>query len=98
MRCDRVAQRCVERLVDTTVGRVLFNDMLPDGMDFYNRAMRSGDLAGAISDCYQRLGRKATINLLDDMMQMGFRESTRDLLRRTVGRTIVDHDGGELGM
>ena len=30
-----------------------------------------------ISDCYQRLGRKATINLLDDMMQMGFRESTR---------------------
>ena len=39
--------------------------------------MRSGDLAGVISDCYQRLGRKATINLLDDMMQMGFRESTR---------------------
>ena len=51
--------------------------MLPDGMDFYNRAMRSGDLAGAISDCYQRLGRRATIHLLDDMMQMGFRESTR---------------------
>ncbi len=64
-------------IIDTTPGRVRFNDMLPDGMDFYNRAMRSGDLAGAISDCYQRLGRKATINLLDDMMQMGFRESTR---------------------
>ncbi len=39
--------------------------------------MRSSDLASVISDCYQRLGRKATINLLDDMMQMGFRESTR---------------------
>ncbi|TWU05045.1 DNA-directed RNA polymerase subunit beta' [Stieleria varia] len=64
-------------IIETTPGRVLFNDMLPDGMDFYNRAMRSGDLASAISDCYQRLGRKATIHLLDDMMQMGFRESTR---------------------
>tara|TARA_R110002049_G_scaffold4601_5_gene32137 strand:- start:194157 stop:198623 length:4467 start_codon:yes stop_codon:yes gene_type:complete len=64
-------------IIDTTPGRVRFNEMLPDGMDFYNRAMRSGDLARAISDCYQRLGRRATIHLLDDMMQMGFRESTR---------------------
>jgi DNA-directed RNA polymerase subunit beta' len=62
--------------IDTTPGRVRFNEMLPDGMDFYNRAMRSGDLAKSISDCYQRLGRKPTIHLLDDMMQMGFREST----------------------
>ena len=64
-------------IIDTTPGRVRFNEMLPDGMDFYNQAMRSGDLAGVISDCYQRLGRRATIHLLDDMMQMGFRESTR---------------------
>ncbi|MCG8651130.1 MAG: DNA-directed RNA polymerase subunit beta', partial [Pirellulales bacterium] len=64
-------------IIETTPGRVRFNEMLPNGMDFYNQKMKSGDLAGVISDCYQRLGRKATINLLDDMMQMGFRESTR---------------------
>ena len=64
-------------IIETTPGRVRFNEMLPTGMDFYNNAMRSGDLARCISDCYQRLGRKATINLLDDMMQLGFRESTR---------------------
>lgn len=63
--------------IDTTYGRVLFNMMLPNGMDFYNQALRSGDLASVISDCYQRLGRRATINLLDDMNQLGFRESTR---------------------
>jgi DNA-directed RNA polymerase subunit beta' len=64
-------------IVETTPGRIHFNMMLPDGMDFYNYPMRSGDLASVISDCYQRLGRRATINLLDDMMQLGFRESTR---------------------
>ncbi|MEM9368995.1 MAG: DNA-directed RNA polymerase subunit beta' [Planctomycetota bacterium] len=64
-------------IIETTPGRVRFNEMLPEGMDFYNRAMRSGDLARVISDCYQRLGRRATIHLLDDMMQLGFRESTR---------------------
>jgi DNA-directed RNA polymerase subunit beta' len=51
--------------------------MLPDGMDYYNQSLKSSDLANVISDCYQRLGRRATIHLLDDMMQMGFRESTR---------------------
>ncbi len=64
-------------IIDTTPGRVRFNEMLPTGMDFYNTPMRSGDLSRCISDCYQRLGRKATIHLLDDMMQTGFRESTR---------------------
>ncbi|MDP6555100.1 MAG: DNA-directed RNA polymerase subunit beta' [Pirellulaceae bacterium] len=64
-------------LVETTYGRILFNMMLPEGLDFYNSSLKSGDLAGVISDCYQRLGRKATINLLDDMNQLGFRESTR---------------------
>lgn len=63
--------------IDTTPGRNRFNMMLPEGMDYYNMPMKSSDLAGVISDCYQSLGRRATINLLDDMMQTGFRESTR---------------------
>ncbi|MBN1908565.1 MAG: DNA-directed RNA polymerase subunit beta' [Pirellulales bacterium] len=61
----------------TTVGRVIFNEMLPDGMPFYNTAMRGSDLAGVISDCYSILGRRATIDLLDEMNKLGFRESTR---------------------
>jgi DNA-directed RNA polymerase subunit beta' len=64
-------------IIDTTYGRVLFNMMLPNGMDFYNIPLKGSDLASVISDCYQKLGRKATINLLDDMNQLGFRESTR---------------------
>ncbi len=64
-------------IIQTTYGRVLFNMMLPVGMDYYNMPLKSGDLAGVISDCYQTLGRRATIDLLDDMNQLGFRESTR---------------------
>ena len=63
--------------IETTYGRILFNIMLPVGMDFYNSPLKSGDLATVISDCYQTLGRRATIKLLDDMNQLGFRESTR---------------------
>ncbi len=60
----------------TTVGRVLFNTMLPDGMPYYNTSLRSSDLAGVISDCYERLGRRATIDLLDTLNRLGFRQST----------------------
>ena len=65
------------QIIDTSYGRILFNSILPEGMDFYNYGMKSGDLASVISDCYQQLGRRETIDLLDDMNQLGFRESTR---------------------
>jgi DNA-directed RNA polymerase subunit beta' len=63
-------------LIETTVGRVIYNMSLPPGMDFYNFPLRSSELATVISDCYQRLGRRATITLLDDMNAVGFQQST----------------------
>ncbi len=63
-------------LVKTTVGRVMFNAILPEGMPFYNKSLRSSDLATVISDCYQLLGRRRTIDLLDDMNRLGFRQAT----------------------
>ncbi len=70
-------ERLPSQIITTSYGRVLFNAMLPRGMDFYNYPLRSSDLSTVISDCYQLLGRRATIQLLDDMNQLGFRESTR---------------------
>ena len=64
-------------LIDTTVGRVLFNSFLPEGMAYYNIPMRSSELSKVISDCYQVLGRAFTILLLDGLNRAGFRESTR---------------------
>jgi DNA-directed RNA polymerase subunit beta' len=66
-----------DRIIETTAGRILFNMMLPRGLDFYNMSLRSAELSMVISDCYHVLGRKATITLLDDMNKLGFSESTR---------------------
>jgi len=64
-------------IIETTAGRVLFNAVLPEGMLFYNIPMRSSELARVISDCYQALGRRRTIDLLDDMNRTGFKWSTK---------------------
>src|SRR5262245_59792822 len=46
-------------------------------MAFYDVAMTSKQLARVISDCYLLLGRRETIELLDRMKDLGFKESTR---------------------
>jgi DNA-directed RNA polymerase subunit beta' len=76
MREDRGNPDKLGARVETTVGRVIFNKILPKGMPFYNVAMRSSELAKVISDCYEFVGRRATIELLDDMNQLGFRQAT----------------------
>lgn len=64
-------------LVKTTVGRVIFNDILHPKMAFYDLPLTSKHLSRIIADCYQLLGRRETIDLLDRMKETGFRESTR---------------------
>ncbi len=83
-------------LIETTVGRVLFNMTLPNKMFFYNIPMRSSELARVISDCYQLLGRRATIDLLDDMNQLGFRSSTRSGLSFATDDLITPPSKGRI--
>ncbi len=62
--------------VITTVGRLIFNDMLPDGLDFYNYPLGSKGAGQVISDCYETLGRGDTLELLDNIKDLGFKYST----------------------
>ncbi len=60
----------------TTVGRLIFNDMLPPQMPFYNYALSQKGSARVIADCHSILGRSATIDLLDGIKAVGFKWST----------------------
>ena len=62
--------------IETTVGRIFFNDVLPAGMPYYNFEMAQKGTAQVISDCYRLLGRAATIHVLDAIKELGFRWST----------------------
>ncbi|MEY5062008.1 MAG: DNA-directed polymerase subunit beta, partial [Planctomycetota bacterium] len=60
----------------TTLGRLLFNEILPDGMPFYNCSLSKKGAARVIDDTFQRRGKADTIDLLDRMKEVGFRYST----------------------
>ena len=60
----------------TTVGRLLFNDILGDGMSYYNCSLGKKGCARVIDDTYARRGRPDTIELLDRLKEIGFKRST----------------------
>ncbi|MCE9581113.1 MAG: DNA-directed RNA polymerase subunit beta', partial [Planctomycetes bacterium] len=60
----------------TTIGRQLFNDVLPPGMPYYNYEIDKKGIQAVISTCHRRLGKEATLRLLDDMKALGFKSAT----------------------
>ncbi len=65
-----------DRRLVTSPGRCIFNDILPDGMPFYNMTLGAKGTSRVISDCHAILGRSFTIDLLDDIKALGFAYST----------------------
>ncbi|MBC7264287.1 MAG: DNA-directed RNA polymerase subunit beta' [Chloroflexi bacterium] len=74
------------RLIDTTVGRVLFNEILPPELRFVNTVMDKGALKNLVADAYQNLGIEATAELVDRIKDIGFHYATQS------GITIGIHD------
>ncbi len=64
-------------LVETTPGRIMFNEILEPGMPFYNHDLDKKGLANIIADCHLLLGRDATLRLLDNLKETGFKAATR---------------------
>jgi DNA-directed RNA polymerase subunit beta' len=64
-------------LIETTVGRCLFNDILLPEMPFYNYPLSQKGASRVIADCHAMLGRPATIELLDDLKNLGFQYATK---------------------
>ena len=62
--------------IRTTAGRCIFNDILPKGVPFYNCTLAKKGGSRVIDDTFMRLGRAATLDLLDGMKELGFKQST----------------------
>ncbi|MBL8857857.1 MAG: DNA-directed RNA polymerase subunit beta' [Planctomycetes bacterium] len=73
----KVAEGDKRNYMVTTIGRAIFNDILPPGMPYYNYELTKKTVQELISDCHRLLGRDATLKLLDDLKDLGFKAATR---------------------
>jgi DNA-directed RNA polymerase subunit beta' len=67
------------RLVETTVGRALLSEVLPEGLSFdiVNQDMTKKAISATINACYRQLGLKDTVIFADRLMYTGFAYATR---------------------
>ena len=65
------------QFINTTVGRVIFNDHLPSGMPFVNGLLRKKGLGALVNYCYLRFGLETTVQMLDEVKTLGFLYATK---------------------
>jgi DNA-directed RNA polymerase subunit beta' len=63
-------------LIETTTGRVLFNQIVPDEMEFFNQLLIKKTFGGFIGKMFIQLGNKVTAKFLDDLKEIGFKYAT----------------------
>ncbi|MDT5063336.1 MAG: DNA-directed polymerase subunit beta [Acidobacteriota bacterium] len=74
---NAAVQENVKRVINTTVGRVIFNDSIPVGLPFINGTLKKKGLTSIVSYCHIRLGHEMTVKMLDDLKTLGFLYATK---------------------
>ncbi len=74
---SRVNNELVEKLIETSVGRTIFNEVIPDSLDYYNEVIDKKKLGNIVYDCYRMEGNAVTAEMLDGMKRIGYKYSTR---------------------
>ena len=64
-------------VINTTVGRVFFNEIWPANLGFFNVTVTKKKLEGHIRDCYRVAGHEETVLVLDRLKELGFDQATK---------------------
>ncbi|MBN1368016.1 MAG: DNA-directed RNA polymerase subunit beta' [Dehalococcoidales bacterium] len=70
----------------TSVGRIIFNDILPEQLRFMNKDMSKSDLKQIVMECYKLLTHEETAKVLDNLKSLGFKYATKS------GTTVALND------
>ena len=79
---------------DTTVGRALLSEILPEGIPFsaVDRDMSKKAISGVINACYRRVGLKATVIFADKLMYTGFSFATRAAVSFGINDMVIPEE------
>ncbi|MFC1978007.1 DNA-directed RNA polymerase subunit beta', partial [Chloroflexota bacterium] len=75
-----------QQRIKTSVGRILFNEVLPPELGFYNKTIDKSNLKHIVTECFKLLSDENIAAVLDNLKQLGFRYATKS------GTTIAMSD------
>jgi DNA-directed RNA polymerase subunit beta' len=85
-----------KRMIDTTVGRVLFNRVLPEEMQFVNRVLDKGSIQNLVGEIYKLLREDGTPDVVDAIKDIGFLYATKSGTTIAVSDISVPSEKGEI--
>ncbi len=76
---DKITVRIEGQNYQTTVGRVLMYEVVPEGVDFdlINKPMTKRSIEKLVDECFRKTGGKSTVLLADNLRTLGFKYSTK---------------------
>jgi DNA-directed RNA polymerase subunit beta' len=83
-------------MIETTVGRLIFNEVLPDKIGFINRTIDKGDIKRITADVHRRLGNRETADFVDNLKGVGYYHATRAGITISIDDVVVPDAKTEL--
>jgi len=74
---DRILLRHGRERIETTVGRALFNSILPEEIEYVNYPLGEKELNALVSACFDKNGAAVTARMLDAIKEIGFTFATK---------------------
>lgn len=82
----------VSKVIETTVGRVMFNQVVPEGVGYINELLTKKSLRDIIGNIVKETDMATTSKFLDDIKDLGFQMAFRGGLSFNLGDVIVPED------
>jgi DNA-directed RNA polymerase subunit beta' len=61
-----------KEIIKTTIGRVIFNKIVPEKLQFINEVLGKGKIKNLIKDCLDIYGEETTVKFIDDLKNLAF--------------------------
>ena len=85
-----------KHIIETTVGRILFNQVVPRKAGYINELLTKKSLRNIISDIFKKTGNATTVKFLDDIKNLGYKMAYRGGLSFNLSDVIVPVDKKEI--
>ena len=92
----RIKVRMANGMIETTIGRVLFNEIVPKDLPFINELLNKKRLVQLIAQVFRRCGNLETSQFLDNLKHTGFTFAMRGGLSVSVGDVIIPKEKQEI--
>jgi DNA-directed RNA polymerase subunit beta' len=93
---DGTGDRSIYKIIDTTVGRVIFNQVVPQEFGYINEVLTKKSLRDIIGNVLKVTGTDKTAKFLDDIKSLGFRKAFEGGLSFNLGDVIIPEQKAEM--